>query len=228
MWEKIHKELKSTSAEKNRDMNELKEEHIIQAVKNGFLKLDEELKDKLISPEDRGKNTMYPNFLDKSGTTVVACLITKKHIYLINCGDSRGILVRRNAHLELVTYDHKPSQLKEKQRIQNAGGMIALNRVNGGLATSRGIGDFEYKCVINLEPYQQFVSPEPDFYVIERDPANDHFIVLACDGIWDVKKTEEVVEFVSERIDEPQNHEEMEKITNDLVDNCFDLVSLSF
>ena len=57
---------------------------------------------------------------------VVACLLTPTHTFLINCGDSRGILVKGN-HIEMNTYDHKPSQLKEKQRIQNAGGIVALH-----------------------------------------------------------------------------------------------------
>lgn len=207
----------------SKNFDDLSEEQIIEAVKLGFLNLDKEMRDKAISP-DNDPTAYYQTFIDKSGTTVVACLITKKHIYLINCGDSRGILVRRPCKLELVTYDHKPSQLKEKQRIQNAGGMIALNRVNGGLATSRGLGDFEYKCVSGLEPHQQFVSSEPDFYVIERDLQKDFFVVLACDGVWDVKTNEVVMNFVKEKIDSTSNLDDFENITKDLVDSCFDAV----
>lgn len=102
--------------------------------------------------------------------------------------------------------------------------MIALNRVNGGLATSRGIGDFEYKCVTNLLPHQQFVSAEPDIYVIERDIPNDYFVVLACDGIWDVKKNDDVLKFVNERVDAAAAPEELAIITNQLIDSCFDSV----
>lgn len=197
---------------------------MINAVKEGFFEFDKILRKKAIVQET-DSSYMYPTFMDKSGTTVVACLITKKHIYLINCGDSRGILVRRDNRLELVTFDHKPSQLKEKQRIQNAGGMIALNRVNGGLATSRGLGDFEYKCVPELQPHQQFVSPEPDFYVIDRNHERDHFVVLACDGVWDVKKNEEVMRFFSSKID---GSNDLRILTKDFVDSCFDTVNKFF
>lgn len=223
LWERIYTELKR-KAGKDRKFDELSEEQIIDAVKQGFIVLDKDMREKCVSqPSDNDSHSyFYPTYIDKSGTTVVACLITKKHIYLINCGDSRGILVRRPGKLELVTYDHKPSQLKEKQRIQNAGGVIALNRVNGGLATSRGLGDFEYKSVNNLEPYQQFVSPEPDFYVVERDLQNDYFVVLACDGVWDVKKNESVMSHVLDQIEEATGLDKFEEITKSLADSCFD------
>ena len=47
-----------------------------------------------------------------------------------------------------MSYDHKPCQLKEKKRIQEAGGFVAMNgvwRVNGVLATSRALGDYPLK-----------------------------------------------------------------------------------
>lgn len=227
LWKHIHIALcesvgvSSTQTSTNsKPFDELNEEQIIEAIKNGFYKCDTYLVGKL----------HRETYEDKSGTTVVACLITNKHLYLINCGDSRGLFVRTNNFLELVTYDHKPTQLKEKQRIQNAGGLIALNRVNGGLATSRGLGDFEYKNVPKLKPIYQFVSPEPDVYVIDRDFARDHFVVLACDGIWDVKPNEKVQSFVFQRLADLGNEklndgEPLMSITNDLIDSCFDEVS---
>lgn len=196
---------------------------MIEAIKNSFLDLDAEIRKNLniadIDPQD-----MYPSFVDKSGTTVVACLLTTKHIYLINCGDSRGIFVRRKSQLEIVTYDHKPSQLKEKKRIQNAGGMVVMNRVNGGLATSRGLGDYEYKSVFDLDPYLQYVSVEPDCYVIDRQHDRDHYIVLACDGIWDVKSNEEIMRMVEDELDDCHKDYEVEKITNRILDACLDAV----
>lgn len=45
-----------------------------------------------------------------------------------------------------------------------------IQRVNGSLAVSRALGDFEYKNVPGLAPTEQLVSPEPDVYVVKRDP----------------------------------------------------------
>ncbi len=166
-------------------LDSLNNDEIIMSIKAGFFSLDRKIRDL----------DVYKNDEDRSGTTVCAALVTQSHIYLINCGDSRAILIRDD-YIEMCTYDHKPTQLKERQRIQNAGGIVALSRVNGGLATSRGLGDFEYKSVPNFKQNEQFVSCEPDVYVAKRDPTRDKFLVLACDGIWDVMKNEEVLDYI--------------------------------
>ena len=59
--------------------------------------------------------------------------------------------------------DHKPSNEPEKERIQNAGGSVMIQRVNGSLAVSRALGDFEYKNVEGKGPTEQLgeISPSP-------------------------------------------------------------------
>ena len=61
--------------------------------------------------------------------------------------------------------DHKPSNEPERERIQNAGGTVMIQRVNGSLAVSRALGDFEYKNVEGKGPTEQLVSPEPEFFI---------------------------------------------------------------
>ena len=36
----------------------------------------------------------------------------------------------------------------------------------------------------------QLVSAEPELRLVELDPSLDRFVVLACDGIWDVLQAE--------------------------------------
>ena len=74
--------------------------------------------------------------------------------------------------------DHKPSNPPELERIQNAGGSVMIQRVNGSLAVSRALGDFEYKNVDGKGPTEQLVSPEPEFYMKKREADNDEFLVL--------------------------------------------------
>lgn len=83
---------------------------------------------------------------DKSGSTAVCVLISPEHFFIANCGDSRAVLCRKGAPA-VCTQDHKPTVPAEKKRIQDAGGSVMIHRVNGSLAVSRALGDFEYKNV---------------------------------------------------------------------------------
>ena len=52
---------------------------------------------------------------------------------------------------------------------------------------------------------------------MERAAEGDEFVVLACDGIWDVMTNEELCEFVRSRL---QVCEDLEKVCNAVVDTC--------
>ncbi|PAA78920.1 hypothetical protein BOX15_Mlig025604g1 [Macrostomum lignano] len=153
---------------------------------------------------------------DKSGSTAVCVLISPSHIFFANCGDSRGVLVRGGS-VALATTDHKPVNPGERDRIQKAGGSVMIQRVNGSLAVSRSLGDFEYKNVSNRGPTEQLVSPEPEIFAIDRDQAADQFVVLACDGIWDVMSNEELCNFVLHRTRVSDN---LSHVCNEVVDTC--------
>ena len=69
-------------------------------------------------------------------------------MWVANVGDSRGVFANNSGLAVPMSYDHKPCQLKEKKRIQEAGGFVAMNgvwRVMGVLATSRALGDYPLK-----------------------------------------------------------------------------------
>ena len=69
----------------------------------------------------------------------------------------------------------------EKARITAAGGFVDFGRVNGNLALSRAIGDFEFKKSAELSPELQIVTAYPDVTVHDLAD-NDEFLVIACDG----------------------------------------------
>jgi len=66
---------------------------------------------------------------------------------------------------------------------------VEYNRVNGNLALSRALGDFVFKRNGNLKADEQMVIALPD---IEQRTINEdwEFVLLACDGIWDVLTNE--------------------------------------
>ena len=71
--------------------------------------------------------------------------------------------------------------------------------MNGNLALSRALGDFVFKKNEAKKAEEQIVTAYPDVDI--KDLTNDHeFIILACDGIWDVMTNEQVLEFVRIRI----------------------------
>lgn len=74
-----------------------------------------------------------------------------------------------------------PVSIGEKARICAAGGFVDFGRVNGNLALSRAIGDFEFKKSADLPPEQQIVTAFPDVTVHDMTD-DDEFVVLACDG----------------------------------------------
>ncbi|KAK7942979.1 PP2C-domain-containing protein [Apiospora aurea] len=150
-----------------------------------------------------------------SGCTACVGLITDDKIYIANAGDSRSVLgVKGRA--KPLSFDHKPQNEGEKARITAAGGFVDFGRVNGNLALSRAIGDFEFKKSAELAPEQQIVTAYPDV-VVHDISDDDEFLVIACDGIWDCQSSQAVVEFVRRGVAAKQD---LEKICENMMDNC--------
>mmetsp|Transcript_4452 Transcript_4452/g.9314 ORF Transcript_4452/g.9314 Transcript_4452/m.9314 type:complete len:334 (-) Transcript_4452:381-1382(-) len=156
------------------------------ALEQAFLRIDEELRE----TQEHLKG-------DRSGCTSIAVAVTPKHIICANAGDSRACYCKSGTAVPL-SYDHKPTNVEEHNRIDRAGGYVSMRRVDGDLAVSRALGDLQYKTRPDLLPEQQKVTALPDFIVHERDCARDEFLVLACDGIWDVVSNEDCIEIVSQ------------------------------
>lgn len=176
---------------------------IEQALKDGFLATD-----RAILNDPRYEEEV-------SGCTASVAILSAKQIFVGNAGDSRSVLgVKGRA--KPLSFDHKPQNEGEKARITAAGGFVDFGRVNGNLALSRAIGDFEFKKSAELAPEQQIVTAFPDVTVHDISD-DDEFLVVACDGIWDCQSSQAVVEFVRRGIAAKQ---ELSKICENMMDNC--------
>ena len=131
----------------------------------------------------------------QAGCTCVVALITKTEVYVANSGDSRAVIAVKGKAKDM-SVDHKPDLPNEKRRITRAGGFVEDNRVNGIIAISRAIGDWEYKNT-QFKPEDNMVSAVPDVTVEQLRPEHD-FLILACDGIWDCLTSQQAVDFVYE------------------------------
>ncbi|XP_023367667.1 protein phosphatase 1G [Otolemur garnettii] len=157
-----------------------------------------------------------------SGTTAVVALIRGKQLIVANAGDSRCVVSEAGKALDM-SYDHKPEDEVELARIKNAGGKVTMDgRVNGGLNLSRAIGDHFYKRNKNLPPEEQMISALPDIKVLTL--TDDHeFMVIACDGIWNVMSSQEVVDFIQSKISQRDENGELRllsSIVEELLDQC--------
>lgn len=107
-------------------------------------------------------------------------------LVLANSGDQRAVLCRDGKHINL-TKDHKPDDAEELSRIKREGGFVSeTKRVNGILALSRAVGD------VDLQP---FVTFDPQVVCINITP-DAEFVIIACDGLWDVVSSEAAVNIV--------------------------------
>jgi len=85
--------------------------------------------------------------------------------------------------------------------------------VDGGLNLSRALGDFAYKDA-SLSVLQHKICAVPDVQevALTRD---DEFFVVACDGLFELLKPDQVVRFIRERLSRPDA--DVEAIVTDLL-----------
>ena len=150
------------------------------------------------------------------GTTALLVLVRggdleNLELFCAHVGDCRAVLCR-DGHAVRLTQDHRPDRKDEQQRIRAAGGGVfqvagiwrctsaagaarAMDARAGFidgeshtyLSCSRTIGDPELK----MNPERPILSNQPDTSVVKLQ-LEDLFIVLACDGVWDVLSDQQV------------------------------------
>lgn len=133
-----------------------------------------------------------------SGSTALSTIFynhnNRNYFYVINIGDSRAIICNKYNIAVPLTKDHKPNSYEEKKRITELGGKIIFDQGDWrikDLSVSRAFGD------LDATP---FVNPTPDIFRYELE-TNDKFLVMACDGLWDVMSNQEVVDYILEEFD---------------------------
>lgn len=173
-------------------------------IKQGFRTVDNQLRKHLREkPEE-----------SRCGSTVVGALVARQgngtySAKLINCGDSRGIIIKNPSEeggnksvTVLETVDHKPGSPVERARVEGAGGKVCgvrVPRIDGRLAVSRGLGDFDFKADRTRQASEQKVSNQPDIYEIS-DLGPGALLLLACDGVWSVLSSDVAAAEVRRRL----------------------------
>ncbi|CAM6071589.1 unnamed protein product [Sphagnum tenellum] len=123
-----------------------------------------------------------------AGSTASTAVLVGDRLLVANVGDSRAVICRGGEAFALSS-DHKPNRADERQRIEDAGGVVMWAgtwRVGGVLAVSRAFGDRLLKRYVVAEP-------EIQEDVIQKGV---DFLILASDGLWDVVTNQEAVSMV--------------------------------
>jgi len=150
-----------------------------------FTRIQEKLKNYYISSNTMGTTALivllYPKNSDKN----------KLLLKVINLGDSRAVICTENNIGNQISLDHKPHLYCEKERINQMGGVLEYEegddpRING-MSVSRSFGDLDNK----------YISQNPD--VFDYNITTDKFIIMGCDGVWDVLCNQDAVDFVLDK-----------------------------
>ena len=134
--------------------------------------------------------------METSGSTACTACVFEGKLVVANAGDSRCVVSRSGKAYDL-TRDQKPSSKDEEERIKKAGGFIEDGYVNGLLGVSRAFGDWHFEGLKRNEETGKPgpLTAEPEIDTWEIDVENDEFLILACDGLWDVFSSQNAVDF---------------------------------
>jgi len=181
--------------------------NIRKAIKEGFKQTEEEFLE--LAKRD--------NFGD--GTTAIVAFLVKNTLTVGNVGDSEGVLCRGNKAIPLTTVHNPAKNPAEIERIQKEGGRVYhsrlahphLNPSYFSLGVSRAIGDMLFKHPDFTKGKPSGLIAVPDIREIQLT-SEDQFIILACDGLWDVMTHQEAVDLVIKSLletDDPQTASEI-------------------
>lgn len=184
------------------------------ALRNAFLMLDLKLRDETIMKVTKGKGPCKFDAEDSSGSTGLVAIVTPSHVIVASLGDSRAVLYKASKGDEPISplqmnIEDKPGLEEERKRIEAARGQVVTENFWGdctedrvkfdssetSLGMSRALGDFFFKQQLDddgnlLPPDKQIVSAVASIQCHAREE-DDDFLILACDGVWDVLSNED-------------------------------------
>ncbi|KAL5818916.1 hypothetical protein ACOSQ4_022758 [Xanthoceras sorbifolium] len=172
-----------------------------RAVKSAYVKADHALADAKSLDRSSGTTTLAALMLGRCGTFLI-----NNTMLIANAGDSRAVLGKRGRAIEL-SKDHKPNCTSERLRIEKLSGVIYDGYLNGQLSVARALGDWHIKgtkdsiCPLSCEP-------ELEEIVLTEE---DEFVVLGCDGLWDVMSSQCAMTMVRKELMQSNDPEKCSK-----------------
>ncbi|XP_023874840.1 probable protein phosphatase 2C 49 isoform X2 [Quercus suber] len=179
------------------EVNDVFLEEVENSVRKAFLLADQALAD------DHSVSC-------STGTTALTAMIFGRLLMVANIGDCRAVLCRKGEAIDM-SQDHRPIYPSEKRRVEELGGYINDDGyLNGVLSVSRALGDWDMKFPRG-SPSPLIAEPEFRQVVLSED---DEFLIIGCDGIWDVMSSQQAVSLVRRGL---RRHDDPEQCARDLV-----------
>ncbi|KAL5698452.1 protein-serine/threonine phosphatase [Ranunculus cassubicifolius] len=150
-----------------------------------------------------------------SGTTALTAMIFGRSLLVANAGDCRAVLSRSGVAVEL-SKDHRPCCTRERKRVESLGGYIDDGYLNGQLGVTRAIGDWHIEGL--KEPSQSGgpLSAEPELKLITLTK-EDEFLIIGSDGIFDVFRSQNAIDFARRRL---QEHNDVKLCCKEMVEEA--------
>ncbi|XP_078428510.1 protein kinase family protein / protein phosphatase 2C (PP2C) family protein [Wolffia australiana] len=165
-----------------------------EALVNAFVKTDSEFRKELIHQRNLkrvAQKEWHP------GCTAMIALIVQNKLFIANAGDCRAILCHRGNPIPL-SKDHVASCPEERDRVVKQGMEVNWKvdtwRIGpAALQVTRSIGDDDLKPAVTAEPEITETSLSAD----------DEYLVMASDGLWDMISNEDVISIIRDTVKEP-------------------------
>mmetsp|Transcript_60751 Transcript_60751/g.70471 ORF Transcript_60751/g.70471 Transcript_60751/m.70471 type:complete len:476 (+) Transcript_60751:57-1484(+) len=145
----------------------------------------------------------------ESGSTVALAMIIDDTLVTANVGDSEIVLSRNGEAVVLTTKHTLGSNDSEVARVKAGGGRIFHSRIGHpkfnpmlvSLGVSRAIGDAGFKLEEYTDGKFSGLIAEPETRTMDLEP-QDEFIIIGCDGLWDVMTYQAAVDFCRDQVKE--------------------------
>lgn len=158
-----------------------------------------------------------------SGSTAVSVVVRGTCALIASVGDSQAVLSTGGRATDMCVA-HTPTLSSERERILAAKGNISKGRIYGMLGVSRAFGDNDFKTArgeFSSRFNGDLVIATPD--VVEHDISpQDEFIVLGCDGLFEVMEPQQVVDYVRTKL---ELHGDVQHACEELVSHAINMGS---
>lgn len=190
------------------DGSKLASDFVVQAVGNEIGRRDpREIFEDAFTASDmvfEGDSVMF------QGTTALVVVLERlgdvKLLHLANVGDSRALLASTTSDPMIIHPLHTPDNAVEVERITTSGGFVARGKVNGMVSVTRSLGNLPMKEIVLSDPFVTTITLT----------GTETWLVLACDGVYDVMSPESVVAACSRAASAQQAAEAVVKEAIDL------------